>query len=927
MEAPARNAPMTGPGDAPAPPALLLSTKLTPPRLRADALVTRPAVSLLLDQALRSSLTIVVAPPGYGKTTALADWYGRIDRDVCDAAWLTLDETDDDPAHAMHHLLGSFARNAPELRALMPRVPEHRLDVDPQAFAIALLRAIEQRGRALVLVIDDLHAIDNAQIIAMFGTLAVRGGGLLHLVLGSRTDPDIRLSRLRTLGELTEIRADAFAFLPDEVRRLFPLADFPDLDDATIDDLVRRTEGWIAGIKLAILAQPHPGSGATLPRVGGAGAGIADFLREEVLSGLPDTLARFVVEAAVIGEFSAALCDHAMERTDSAARIADLERRQLFLASVGEPGWYRFHQLFADAAAAPLLAEEPDRPVHLHERASEWFAARGFPSRALRHAFATGDPDIGARMLDRVAQRLVQSGRGITLDRYARMLPQELLGEYPDVQLEQIYSLTLTWQFSEARRILRDVRSQLMNPARIARWRDRGLDVDRVQRKLIYDEMQLAVLQDEAPQAGTLARQWQAMDGAYSPFEDAVTQTSLLYAEREQFQLGNLAASGRAREIFVAEGNRWGTVWHDCIIGAGYAQRGDLDRARAIFEGAFDTGVEIGGRSTPTAAMPALHLAEIAYEQGETDAAAVLIDEFLPLATQTGLVDQLVAAYQTQARIAAGRSPQAALDVLDKGEELSIVRGFDRLHAFLIADRIRMLAGAGEAAEVRRIGMLHNLTIDLDELAPGRGATSAAAARAFAAGHVALIENRLVDAERLLRRWLKFLEERGCARFAIRFAMLLGHIQMVMGEEKAAHRTLRTALQLGIKGRFLRSFTDANPAVRNQLPLMRFSVAGDGALAEFHAALVERLAAEAGAAPNPVAAAPVPIAGPYEALNDRESEILLMIATGMMNSEIADEAGLTLGTVKWYLQQIYGKLGVKRRSEAVFRARQLGLIA
>lgn len=263
--------------------------------------------------------------------------------------------------------------------------------------------------------------------------------------------------------------------------------------------------------------------------------------------------------------------------------------------------------------------------------------------------------------------------------RYGSSLPQELLNDYPALQLDQVYSLTLSWHFSEARRILQSVRANLMNGTRTAKWRAAGLDVDEVLRKQVYCEMQLAILRDEMVQAEALARQWLAMDGNYTLFDDAVSQTSLIYAQREQFDCRSLAAASRARTIFADYGNRWGSIWHDCIIAAGHLQIGHLERARTTFQSALETAIEIVGRTNPTTAMPALHLSEVLYEVNEVDAARALTDEFLLLAGQTGLVDQLVAGYLTKVRIAALDSIVAALRVLEEGEEIGVARGFDRL--------------------------------------------------------------------------------------------------------------------------------------------------------------------------------------------------------------------------------------------------------
>ncbi len=905
---------------------LILATKLGPPRLRAVELIEREELTAKLAGALDTALTIVAAPAGYGKSTALCEWYLGIDPAVARAAWLTVDESDDDPILFANHLISAIDHGVPSLRGALRASIDFKLDIDLRATATAIVNAIEGTDRHVALIIDDLHAVSSPDVLGLISALANSGSQRLHLVLSTRVQPAIRLARLRVLGELLEIGPQDLKFDRDESCRLLALGATHAIDDDVVDQVYAHTEGWVVGLKLAALSFTESKRPSLSPLLPGADIGVEAFLRDEVINHLPPGTMDFVLDAGVIGEFSAELCDMVLERTDSSVLIDELESLQMFISRVGEAGWFRFHQLFSDAVAKLSAISNPERKAELHRRAAAWFEERGYPGRALRHAFQAGSPVDSAEMLSRVAHNLVQSGRDGTLRRHASELPQELLLDYPELQLERVYALTLTWQFSEANRILRDVRAALMNANRTAKWIASGVDMDRILRKQIYCEMQLAILKDEMVRAEALARQWLAMDGGYSFYDDAVSQTSLIYAQREQFNCQSIAAAGRAREIFVNNDNRWGTIWHDCIIGAGYSQIGQLDRARWIYEGAFATALDVIGANNPATAIPALHLAELVYELNDIDRAAALIDEFLPLSTKIGLVDQLVAGYQTKVRLAALDSPQAALRVLDEGEEIAMTREFDRLNAFLVADRIRILAAAGEAAEVRRVALINNLATDIESFYPAKGQTTAAAARAFAAAQFALVENNLSGADALLRRWLRFLGDNGCARFGIRFATLLAHVQIVMGDAKAAHRTLRFALQQGVRGGFIRSFVDANPAVKSQIEQMVFSGAGvDNDLIAYHRKIVEALS---GKAFVPAATVDLEeIGGQYEALSDRESEILLMISTGMMNSQIADEAGLTLGTVKWYLQQIYGKLGVNRRSEAVFKARQLGLIS
>jgi LuxR family transcriptional regulator, maltose regulon positive regulatory protein len=904
----------------------ILATKLGPPRLRSLNIVARERLDTELAKANEVALTILGAPAGYGKSTALAEWFRLIDRESCHAAWLTVDETDDDPLLFANHIVAAMCQSAEPVGRRLRPTPEHKLDIDLRATSTAIVNAIDQCGRSFFLVIEDLHNVTNPDVVGLLGMLAISGSQWLHLVISSRTQPPLKLAKLRAQGQLRELGAQNLKFSLEETSEFLTIASGQTCDDELVAEVFDKTEGWAAGIRLVALSltgQQPAHLPQMMPRVG---TGVEEFLQDEVLERLPLPVAEFVRSAGIIGEFSAELCNSVLACNDSAARIEELEALQMFISRVGDPGWFRFHQLFSDAISNIGSRTDPERKADIHRRASAWFENNGFPGRAVRHAHATGELLELASVLNRVAPQLVQAGREGLLTRYALMLPNELLLDFPELQLERVYALTLTWQFSEASRILRDVRAACMNTQRTAQWTANGVDLDRILRKQTYCEMQLAILKDEMVKAEGLARQWLSMEGGYSFYDDAVSQTSLIYAQREQFNCHSIAAAGRARELFLNNGNRWGTIWHDCIIGAGYAQIGQLTRARVICDGAYSTALEVIGRDNPATAIPALHLAELQYEMNDVDQADALVSEFLPLATKIGLVDQLVAGYQTKVRLAALTSLPAALQVLDEGQEIAVAREFDRLSSFLVADRIRLLAAAGENAEVRKVALINNLGAGAEAFYPSKGQTTGAAARAFAAAHLALTENNLSGADALLRRWMRFLEDNGFVRIGLRFAMVLAQVQIVMGDSKATHRTLRAALQAGAKAGFIRTFCDANPAVRMQIESMSFLPTGpDSELISFHELIVGAF----GRKPERPSVKLVDldeIGGQYDALNDRESEILLMVATGMMNSQIASEAGLTLGTVKWYLQQIYGKLGVNRRSEAVFKARQLGLI-
>lgn len=903
----------------------ILAAKLAPPKTHGVELIERSPLVGRVSSSLSLAATIIVAPAGYGKTTLLGQCFADLKDNGQTVAWLTLDESDDDKLLFANHLISSLYRGNPSISEILKVTPDYKVDLDLRSATISIINTLEQSEKRTILFIDDLHFVSNTEVHQSISQLINYRSDYLHVVIGSRFVPQIKAAKLRAQGLIREIGIEDLKFDRHEATVFLERATGEQFDTHQIDTLYARTEGWPVGLRLIALASGH-GDFRDFPQLA-PGMAVDEFLRDEVIEILPPELADFVADTGVLGEFSSELCDYVLEVTDSAELIKKIETLQLFIMRVGEPGWYRFHQIFTDSVTTLLSRRDPNRKSYLHKRAASWFNDRGYPARALKHIFAAGDPVAAAQLLDQVAAKLIQSGREGTLLKYAAELPEDLLVNFPELQLERAYTLTLTWQFSEAQRILRDVKAALTSGTRGARWAELGIDMEKVLRKQVYCEMQLGILKDDMVRADALARQWLSMEGKYSYFEDAVSQTSLIYAQREQFNCQSIASSGRAREIFLGNDNRWGTIWHDCIIGAGYVQLGQLDKARIIFDGAFKTAISVVGRSNPTTAMPALHLAELAFEQGNAIEASALIEEFLPLSTRIGLVDQLIAGYHTKVRLAHLESPDAALKVIDEGAELALSRDFERLNHFLIVDRLRILSAAGDISEVKRVSIVNNLVSTIDSYFPRPGQTTGMAARALAASYFAIAENRLAEVDVFLRRWLRFLEGHQFARLYIKFALQLAHSQILLGDPKACHRTLRSALQMGAQGGFIQQFADSNSAVRMQIEQMRLGVRGHSEdLSAYHDRIVASFSSNT-SAPRSPAIDLERIGGQYQALNEREAEILLLVAMGLMNSQIAEESGLTIGTVKWYLQQIYSKLGVNRRSEAVFKARQIGLIS
>jgi LuxR family maltose regulon positive regulatory protein len=420
-------------------PLLLAEAKLAAPRHRASML-TRRRVWDTLDSAADAALTLVSAPAGYGKTTAVRSWSAQ--RDSAQA-WVTLDVGDNDPARLWSYVATAIDR----IRGGLGRRALHRLRASGMQISAAvdeLMNGIADFGAELELVLDDFHTVTDRECIDSVAFAIERLPPTARVILITRADPDLGLARLRARGALAELRADELAFTADEARELLVDRGRLPLDDEDVATLVRRTEGWPAALYLAALwlrAVPDPQR--AVRSFGGDQRYVAEYLSHEVLGALNRDEHEFVLQVAVLGRFTAELCDAVLGRSDSAQRLAELEQSNLFVLRLERDDWIRVHALFAQFAAARLAALQPGAATEIHGRAARWLRARGLVIEALEHAAAGSDHDLVADLLTEDHASLIANGRSVTLLRWVRTLPDECLVERPELAAAAATAATL----------------------------------------------------------------------------------------------------------------------------------------------------------------------------------------------------------------------------------------------------------------------------------------------------------------------------------------------------------------------------------------------------------------------------------------------------------------------------------------------------
>jgi ATP/maltotriose-dependent transcriptional regulator MalT len=455
----------TAPEQVPPQPTLI-ETKLGPPRTRLG-LVARPRLLDQIDRFASVSLTLVDAPVGFGKTLLVESWLARTDAAV---AWVSLEAADNDPARLWTYIATAVDRIRPGLgRAALARLRSP--GTSPESVVDDLVNGVHAFGQPVAIVLDDVHVISDELCWRSLEHLVEHLPQQARMIVATRSDPPLPLGRLRARGGLGEIRARDLAFSVDEARELLVHREQVALEDADVELLVERTEGWPAGLYLAalwlrVLDDPRAGVQA----FHGNQRHVADYLTGEVLDRLDEDTRRFLLESSVFGIFNARLCDTVLDRSDSAARLRRLERENGFLVALDVRGeWYRYHHLFGELLELELSTVEPDAPARLHTAASAWCREQGLLEDALEHAAAAGDPALVALILAEEHRTFLRSGRLATLLRWSASLPEDMLLEHPEIPLAAILAAGLLGSPAHIRHRFTTV-AELARSEREDRW-------------------------------------------------------------------------------------------------------------------------------------------------------------------------------------------------------------------------------------------------------------------------------------------------------------------------------------------------------------------------------------------------------------------------------------------------------------------------
>ncbi len=441
----------------------LLQTKLAIPRPR-PGLVDRARLTEVLERADDAALVLVSAPAGFGKTTLLASAYG----DAASVAWVSLDSRDGDTSRFWTYVLHALGAVSPGCAASALSLLEAAAGTLADVVA-SLVNELSVRTDDVTLVLDDYHLADTPEVSESVALLLEHRAPQLRLVLGTRADPALPLSRLRARGELVELRATDLRFTVAEAGDYLNEVHDLGLTASDVERLETRTEGWAAALQLAAVSlRGRDDSSGFIASFAGDDRFVVDFLADEVLDLQPGPLRRFLLDTSVLDRLSGPLCDAVAGPVDGMAGGAVLElleRRNLLLVPLDDHRrWYRYHHLFADVLQVRLLAERPGDVPGLHGRASRWYEQAGDVEGAVRHAFAAGDVDRAADLIEVATPDLRRRRAERVLRSWVPAVPPEVLARRPVLASNLVGALMASNVFDGVSQRLDAIESTLASP-------------------------------------------------------------------------------------------------------------------------------------------------------------------------------------------------------------------------------------------------------------------------------------------------------------------------------------------------------------------------------------------------------------------------------------------------------------------------------
>ncbi|MBN1485295.1 MAG: tetratricopeptide repeat protein [Chloroflexia bacterium] len=917
----------------------ILSTKLHIPSPRRN-LVPRPRLLERLEQGLQRKLTLVSAPAGFGKTTLLGAWIQRLPAGGAPpvkVAWISLDHGDNDPVRFATYLSAALKQTDERIETADPQAVEWGGSFWQESQLVNLINQIAVLPLDFILLLDDYHLISSQTIHNVLSFLLDHLPQNLHLVIATRADPPLPLTRLRARGQLTELRQSDLRFSTKEAAAFLNSVMGLGLSAKDVASLESRTEGWIAGLQMASLSlqgySPHPSArSAFIQAFRGSHRFILDYLVEEVLELQPAPLQAFLLQTSILDRLSGPLCDAVLDRKTTAPEtptgpvpdaqtiLEHLEAANLFIVPLDhERCWYRYHRLFSDLLQKRLAQATPELVPQLHRRASAWHEQQGLVATAIDHALAAQDDERAANLIEKNVEAILMRSEVVTFLHWVERLPAARMHNRPTLCFFHAWALLMSG------RSLDVVERRLQ-------------DMDCGQRPMENIEMdgRIAALRayimlfyGDVESAAKLGRQ--ALEQL--PESDHFLRSVLSWIQSlARLAEGNYQNGKRALHEIATTSQEMGNPLIAVVALCQYAKlqmrQGRLQQARKTLEQALQWATDPQKERLPIASEALIGLGELEREWNNLERAAEYLVESAELARQWSELAAFDAYFPLMRVRLAQEDVEAAREALETAQQIALASQITQVDDLLAElQQAHFFLAQGDIAGATRWAERRGL---LPEPAPTTRPDLQEDHETFINEHLRkyehlalarlfLLRGQTTQALDLLERLLDQVRQLGRIDLTIEIQILKALACQALGFETQALEAMAEALSLAEPGGYIRVFLDAGEGMIGLLRQAAARGLASAYVAKLLAAFGQKESAKAEQAP--------PSRQPLiEALSEREMDVLRLLAVGMSNPEIAERLVIAVSTVRSHCKSIYGKLDVHSRWDAVQRAQELTLL-
>jgi LuxR family maltose regulon positive regulatory protein len=937
----------------------LLRTKISVPQMPLE-FVHRARLTERVNRGVMGPLTLLSAPAGTGKTNLLIEWTRQTNLPV---AWLTLSPEDNDISRFFRYFIGALQTVAPDLGEDALDVARSTTGSGIEISLTLLINAVVSYHDQIVLVLDDFQTLENSIILQSINFFLKNQPPNFHLIVASRAEPALDMAFLYAKSRIVEVDVNDLRFTFEEVTEFFKQAMGLELPDETIQALEERTDGWITALQMAALSLQHQSDPNTLlENLQGEAHYLVDFLAEEVLDQLPEDIREFLLKSSILDALSSSLCE-AVVKPDAqpgygTVMLNRLEHAHLFITALDEKHeWFSYHNLFADFLRHIHAEINPAEIPELQKRAALWYEKNGNLELAIKYASASGNVEWTADLIERNMQNIIMAGEFVSLTHWINKIPYETVHKHPRLSLIFAWGCIGLFQFEKARFWIEDITATLDQIEKNAStafsdddqetikvYETTGLEY--IRGGLAICQSTLALFSGDADQAADFSRQAAGYLGEDTPFIKSLLglEKSLYFVLSGDTQKAinslreTIKISQRSNNLLVM-------IIATCQLADMQALQGQLSLAWATLQKVQYLAVDPNGRQLPLADLADGGLGEILLERNLLDEANAYLERGIEandplhwisnldvmislarLRQAQGDFDKAITLIENASAIALNTESSQWDDTIvnviavslalrreNLSEAISIWKksGFPNyftaiklenypyhIYEFLLLTQARLLIAIGKSH-----GNDEYLHKSLD-----------------------FLDSIQFEAEQFKRvtSLLEILVQQAVAQDAL-------------GNKEKAVNALRRALELGEPEGYRRIFLDGGEPVKDLLPLCLPDPNKPENIfpsREYISSLIASFPGSSDQSSSPSifdktkrSVKQREDANLTACLSERELEVLRLIAEGKSNQEISAQLFLALNTVKRHAYNIYIKLEVKKRTQAVSKARQLGLIS